>query len=46
MIPARRHLAALAALLLVLALGACASMDVSYDYTELEERNLFRGEPD
>ena len=44
MIP--RRLAALALLLLVLALGACAGMDVSYDYTELDERNLFRGEAD
>jgi hypothetical protein len=40
-----RQLAALA-LLLVLALGACAGMDVSYDYADLDERNLLRGEPD
>jgi hypothetical protein len=42
----RRRLSALAALLLTLALAACAGMDVSYDYAELEERNLYRGEAD
>jgi hypothetical protein len=43
---APRRLAALATLLFVLALGACEGMDISYDYTELDERNKFRGEPD
>jgi hypothetical protein len=33
-------------LLAALLLGACAGMDVSYDFTELDERNLLRGEPD
>jgi hypothetical protein len=36
----------LSLLVVVLQLGACAGMDVSYDYTELDERNLYRGEPD
>lgn len=44
--PADRRLAALAVLLLVLALGACEGMDVSYDYTDLDERNKYRNEPD
>lgn len=41
-----RRVAALAMFLLVLALGACANMDVSYDYTELDDRNRYRGESD
>jgi uncharacterized membrane protein YciS (DUF1049 family) len=41
-----RRVAALAMFLVVLALGACEGMDVSYDYTELDDRNRYRGEPD
>ncbi len=34
------------ALLTVLLAGACAGAEVSHDYTDLDERNLRRGEPD
>jgi hypothetical protein len=33
-------------LLAALLVGACACADVSYDFSDLDKRNLLRGEPD
>lgn len=33
-------------LLAVLLVGACACVEVNYDFSDLDERNLMRGEPD
>jgi hypothetical protein len=42
----RRRFRALLALAALLALGACAGVDVSYDYSDIDARNIFRGETD
>jgi hypothetical protein len=43
---AAMRLAQVFGLLAVLLACACAGTEVSYDFTELDERNLLRGEPD